>query len=82
MHKHFFAYSKWQDGKPTSIQIEIIVALSVTRQEARRIADEEVRALIAGQQTVDREGLNKGMRRIERGMSRRLLTTYTFRGAN
>lgn len=52
MHKHFFAYRKWEHGRPTPIQIEVVIALP-NRDEARRIAKQEVEALLRGHRVVE-----------------------------
>ena len=45
--KHFFAYRPQRKGS-AGIQIEVIVAGDISRQDARRLADEEIAALNEG----------------------------------
>lgn len=78
--KHFFAYREWKHGRPTGIQIEVIVAQNVSRQEARRIADEEIAALREGHQTESHRDLRQSIQRAERQIER--FPDYRFVGVN
>lgn len=84
LHKHYFAYRKFEFGKPTDIQIdiEVIVDGSVDAQTAKRIADAEIRALTVAQRIHAHQALRAWIQELESTMTRRGLTTYTFRGRN
>lgn len=80
---HYFGYRKWKDGKPTDVQIEVIVKSDVSRAEALRIAQAEITALESGHaKVVDREGLNQCIAGVERRINRRLLASYQYMGCN
>lgn len=42
MQKHFFTFQKTIDGKRQPIYIEVIVAETVSRKQARQIAEHEI----------------------------------------
>ena len=80
MQKHFFAYRKYQNGRATPIQIEVIVSAEVSRQDAQRIADEEVAALRSGHQVQAHQALRGQIARMEQSVT--AFPDYRFTGVN
>lgn len=46
---HFISFRKWHNGRYAEIDIEVVVRSDVKRDEAVRIAEEEIDALLEGQ---------------------------------
>jgi len=82
MQKHFFAYRKWQDGQPAA-QIEIVVILpsGYKRDDARRLADEEIKALADGHLVNTHDQLRAAIREFEQ-MRGLLPVRFVFSGSN
>jgi hypothetical protein len=81
MEKHYFSYRKMEHGRPTDIQIEVIIARG-NKEDARRIADEEIKALTAGHsyQETTHQRLRTKIQRIERTAV--LPLRYFYQGSN
>jgi len=77
MQKHFFTFRKY--GKP-QVDIEVVVAADISRSEARRIADEEIKALRDGHALVVHQELRRQTARMENSMVK--IPDYRFLGAN
>lgn len=46
---HYISFRKWHNGRYAEIDIEVVVRSDVKRKEAKRIAEEEINALLEGQ---------------------------------
>lgn len=75
MTKHFFTFRKIINGQPAPIYIEVIIAESISRKEARGIAEREIAELRQGVRA-----LRKELARAEKAVT--CIPDYRFIGAN